>query len=899
MYYDKAFLEQLDKSRRRNIYARITLLTFDEKPIEFIEGKVTGGSVNIDGTSCLRRTCSLTMVTPNLDTNMYYLGLERKFKLEIGFENNIDDSYPNIIWFRQGVFITTDFNTSRSVSNYTISISGKDKMCMLNGDVSGTLPFSVDFATIENISEDGTTITYEQIKVKDIIRHAVEELGGELPHNIIINDLEESGLELLEYKGEDPIYLFRNESSANDATFSNFTLDGDLYVALEGDQELPEGYTAGQYFQLSELLDLGDLVDSFVDLGAPKTPIYFFFCNNATQRVLLKIYSELTKKILALSEEEIKEEETIIVDTIITNTEYYDQLLIDYSLDNFNNILIFEKNNSDTIKVIMSGTTTKELNNKLQIIFNSMIKKENPTSFSIVIAEYGDCVGYRQTDLVYAGDLVGDVGDSLTSILDKVKEMLVDFDYYYDLDGRFIFEQKKSYEEYGEMALSERPDGIQESFFQNAKVKSDEFYSLEDNDLVISFANDPDFNNIKNDFAIWGTREGTSGADLPVHLRFAIDQKPKSYTTYKPSKAKRVDGQGEIEVKDYPQYTYIAGDDSSWIYNDETKEIICDWREIIYQMALDYYKFHDTQSDFYWQIINNNRDSQGVSLYPDGRTHYEQYYTDILGFWRELFSPVSSTDNSKHGFFQQVLLTKSTYKRNKYYLRKRETKSVNKTEYYSDEVNRMQTFTLDSSRSYSENKIYYELIEEIEPASEPKDTDYYCENKRKYPYLLNFWFDFLDTTGELSKYSVRAIGQRPKNVNNSNVRAIYYRGVPNLIFVNRDDEEATEYYNKIDKKTAYTYVNSNTTLENCLTISSQGISAMETLQTLLNENTFCTENVTLTTIPIYHLEPNTRISIKDEESKVNGEYIINKITVPLTYNGTMSINAVKIVDDIY
>ena len=74
---------------------------------------------------------------------------------------------------------------------------------------------------------------------------------------------------------------------------------------------------------------------------------------------------------------------------------------------------------------------------------------------------------------------------------------------------------------------------------------------------------------------------------------------------------------------------------------------------------------------------------------------------------------------------------------------------------------------------------------------------------------------------------------------------------------------------------------------------------METLQTLLNENTFCTENVTLTTIPIYHLEPNTRISIKDEESKVNGEYIINKITVPLTYNGTMSINAVKIVDDIY
>lgn len=798
MYYEPTFLEQLDKNRHRNIYVRITLLTFDEKPIEFIEGKATGGSVNIDGTSCLRRTCSLTMITPNLDTNMYYLGLERKFKLEIGLENNIDDSYPNIIWFKQGIFITTDFNTSRSVSNYNISISGKDKTCMLNGDVSGTLPFSVNFATLENISDDGATITYEQIKVKDIIRHAVEELGGELPHNIIINDLEESGLELLEYKGEDPMYLFRNKSSSNDETFSNFTLDGNMEVIKEGS---------------STPIALKDIKDNSGDF-----------------------------------------------DSYITNL-----------------------GNSDENRV-----------------FFTFAEGNTNISFSIYKATYGDCVGYRQTDLVYAGDLVGNVGDSLTSILDKIKEMLVDFEYYYDLDGRFVFEQKKSYEEYGETILTERPDEIQESYFENAKIKSNEFYSLEDNDLVISFANDPDFNNIKNDFAIWGTREGTSGADLPVHLRFAIDQKPKSYTTYKPSKAKRVDGQGEIEVEDYPQYTYIAGDDTSWIYNDETKEITCDWREIIYQMALDYYKFHDTQSDFYWQIINNNRDAQGVSLYPDGRTHYEQYYTDILGFWRELFSPVSSTDNSKHGFFQQVLLTKSTYKRNKYYLREREIKSDdNGNKYYSDEVNRMQTFTLDSSRSYSENKIYYELIEEIEPASTPENTDYYCENKRKYPYLLNFWFDFLDTTGELSKYSVRAIGQRPKNVNNSNVRAIYYRGVPNLIFVNRDDEDATEYYNKIDKKTAYTYVNSNTTLENCLTISSQGISAMETLQTLLNENTFCTENVTLTTIPIYHLEPNTRISIKDKESKVNGEYIINKITVPLTYNGTMSINAVKIVDDIY
>jgi len=40
---------------------------------------------------------------------------------------------------------------------------------------------------------------------------------------------------------------------------------------------------------------------------------------------------------------------------------------------------------------------------------------------------------------VYAGDLIANVGESLTSVLDKLKAMLGEFEYFYDLDGRFIF----------------------------------------------------------------------------------------------------------------------------------------------------------------------------------------------------------------------------------------------------------------------------------------------------------------------------------------------------------------------------------------------------------------------------------------------------------------------------
>ena len=143
---DKEFLKQLDMSQHKETWARITALSTDESPIEYIEGRVTGGSLNIDGNSALRRTCNLDMVAKDININDFYWGLKNKFKLEIGLSNTINPQYDDIIWFKQGVFIITSFNTSLTTNNYTISISGKDKMCLLNGDMGGNLPASIDFA---------------------------------------------------------------------------------------------------------------------------------------------------------------------------------------------------------------------------------------------------------------------------------------------------------------------------------------------------------------------------------------------------------------------------------------------------------------------------------------------------------------------------------------------------------------------------------------------------------------------------------------------------------------------------------------------------------------------------------------------------------------------------------
>jgi hypothetical protein len=41
--------------------------------------------------------------------------------------------------------------------------------------------------------------------------------------------------------------------------------------------------------------------------------------------------------------------------------------------------------------------------------------------------------------LTYPGDLIGNIGESLTSILDKIKGILGDYEYFYNLDGMFVF----------------------------------------------------------------------------------------------------------------------------------------------------------------------------------------------------------------------------------------------------------------------------------------------------------------------------------------------------------------------------------------------------------------------------------------------------------------------------
>jgi len=69
--------------------------------------------------------------------------------------------------------------------------------------------------------------------------------------------------------------------------------------------------------------------------------------------------------------------------------------------------------------------------------------------------------------------------------------------------------------------------------YQIQRTNGKAVFSFKENEnLVVSYANTPQIQNIKNDFIIWGLQKGATGQELPIRYHLAIDKKPQVGNTY-------------------------------------------------------------------------------------------------------------------------------------------------------------------------------------------------------------------------------------------------------------------------------------------------------------------------------------------------------------------------------
>ena len=485
---DPDFLERLDSQHEHGVYAKIIALDFEEHPTEEITGKVTQGSVNVDGTSAIRRSCSVSLVAQDVNINEYYWGLNTKFELKVGLRNYIDPRYEDIIWFKQGIYLITSFNTSLSTSGYNISISGKDKMCLLNGDIGGTInSLSADFGTYDEIDADGTVTNYDY-PIKEIILEGVHQYAGEPYHNIVVEDLDDQGFELMEYRGDVDLYMLIDQDSGdvtnirfNDDTLEPYNIyDSKVYYKKDS----PNGIFNKDITYYSREYkgddDEGNPIYAYhtegISFGTYKPGVYWIE-DTDVQR-----YTNETINLNSLSFE-------------------YDQRIsaLDFEVD------------QEPTHIWVENAGEKRV-------------------YTVARVQYGETCGYRLTELTFAGDLIAAVGNSFTSaVLDKIVGMLGEYEYFYDVDGVFHFRRKKTYVNNSWNNIINHRDEI---YADSAAYTSAVQYSFTDSKLVSAFQNTPDFANLRNDFSIWGKKDTSSGSSIPIHLRYAIDNKAQYYKNY-------------------------------------------------------------------------------------------------------------------------------------------------------------------------------------------------------------------------------------------------------------------------------------------------------------------------------------------------------------------------------
>lgn len=783
--YTSDFLASLDAQPNKVIFVKIISLDYNEQPLEAIEGRATAGSVNIDGASAVRRTCSLTLVTSKVDISNYYWTLKTKFKVQTGVQSELDN---DIIWFDQGVFLITSFSTVYGASNYTVNISGKDKMCMLNGELGGLLNSSVCFDSFDQIDANGIVHTVKN-PLKCIIRDAVHQYGGEPFHNIVINDLDATGLELQEYRYDSPLYLLRREKQPEytQATLSPYLIDDNNQKVWLNDLK--------QYDSLSNFM------------GSPQ-----------------------------------------------------DSSLIDV----------------------------------------------NGIKYNVAKIEYGETAGYKEVDLTYPGDLVANAGESITSILDKIKNMLGDYEYFYDIDGRFVFQRKRTYLNTSWSPIVQNEDDV--AYVDHYLAATPYSYNFTDSKLFTSFNNAPNLSNLKNDFTVWG--ENSNGN--PIHMRYAIDTKPTYYKSISVTEEELVAYNEKYGLQTLGQTSKVY-----WYQeqpeNVDEKAVECDWREIIFQMQADYRKYNHLD-DFYLKVGQAN-----PHHYPTGKTGYEQYYIDIEGFWRYLYQlePLYEKVNSPKAEEIQIYYTKQDngYSQDSIdvetakgtagirYYKKNENKDDDNLSTYEiiqypyagvKQVYSHLGYSYNKAKEYNENITYYKLSDTYYPENDENGYGRWNKLVREAPSKLIFWLDFLDTkNSNLAQYSVPAIGIRSKVSNDKDAKAIYYGDTPTIIF-----DDFSDGFNE-NNRTGYRYFNIGSQYSEMFSQSAQGKSAKDAIDNLLYNHTYCIESVIIQSVPIYYLQPNTLVYINDIDAGIEGDYMITKLTIPLAYNGTMSITGVKMVPRLY
>ena len=687
---DKYFLQELDRLRVKEEYIKITVLNWKEEPLEQVQGKVISGGVNMDGSSSMRRTATLSIYAESKNNNLANIdqlfSINKKCILEKGIVNNVpaqtfnrendqgkmetitinyQKMYGQIVWFPLGLYIMFNPSISHDLNGVTISMNLKDKMCLLNGDLGGAIHSSVDFMYVDQeVDADSTSLDSRKNLVYNIIKELVNHWGNESLSNIIISKVPLVIKKVVKWTGKDSIWILKTAT------------DNVKKIFLDYDQAVEQG----------------------------------------------RIYGLQPQTIMP-----------------------------------------------------------------------------------------GQDMGFVYAPFTYPEDeFVCNTGETVTSVLDKIINVLGNYEYFYDVEGKFIFREKQNYLNMTNVAYwskeqSDKISNLPSDIYQADVYRlSTSIYDFTYNEFVVAYNNSLNFNNLKNDFVVWGARKDSSGNKTPCRFHLAIDKKP------------------------------VLNEHSFVLYKD----------------SFDIVRGYGMKKSW---LNKTDNELEGIELFPEADN--EETKGQIIGVIRDR----QSIDWRQQIYYQML----------------------------EDQIIGTGTNT-ELNNTYFQ---YYPELKEEFPKIFNLQTQEWEDVVLNSPEQLDYFLDFIDEQSQLGKYSVDNIGRRTKIVEDSdNLNCVFEPTIPDVVFIDTSEEGYQQLQQKC-QNTGQNWTQIDNYLDSLLEVSGTLNSCFEKIKDLLYEYTHVNNTISITCLPIYYLEPNTRITVNDEESGIEGDFIIQSISLPLDISSSMTINA--------
>lgn len=908
---DRDFLVKLDNQLSKKIHTKITLLQWDEKPIQEIQGYITGGSLTINGDSAIRRAGNLSVYLEDEKnakitevSNLY--SINKKFYLEIGIENNTNQwlDYP-ILWFPQGVFVINGASASHSTSGTTLNLSFKDKMCLLSGDCGGTLSDTIEFHKYDTLDAEGEWIT-SYPTLYQIILECVNHLGKEDMSRIFIADVDTRIKKVMKWTGNIPVYITNPDDPQVPSEITTVDPGEDRREYTYG-QDVGFIYTDFIWNDGELVSKPGDTIVSILDKIKNKLGNYEYFYD-----IWGNFHFQEKRNYLNISQatitETVGDEENIIIDFDNIKYNVMDLAKGKAEYDFSESPLIINYSNSPAYSRIKNdyvvwGQRTGVSGIKIPIRYHLAIDKKPNTG-----NQY-DVVLIKDDNVIKAKKLID------FSTKTEFPNIGNSFYFYRDLSTNKVYIWDTTVEPNQYVQYSSLPFGYDELEY----IESDGTIPISlgkiigNEDCTLQILISP--NNTGELMGIYADKEYSEFGGYVV----AMDNLPnefyptyaalrRAFTTAPSGKYDNVTAINVIYPYYGTQYNITIDNNQNMFANIGEKSV-----EI---------KKNISSDNKY--LIELNHINKKVQVKIDGEDYSSNFsdinmnlYDTILADWDFYLFQVNSgasTQTGAGGKLYKIIINGEEYIPCQKWIDEEEAKIG----LYN--INTDVFIPLDDiEKSDSEYKVFQRIVttdwrtelymQAIQ--NEPfglKDHDYAAELEAEWPKIydlvnqkifdkykerpeeLDYWIDLIDMDTNIAKIGVPTIGRRSQAKQNDKVNCIFEPLIPDIVFIETGQPDTEQRRNEcIDRGQKWAQVEPSI-FEHFAQGGSLN-SAYYEVQDMLYQGSSYNEAISLSTIPVYYLEPNTIINVFDKDSDIHGDYLIKSISIPLGVSGTSNISA--------